>query len=117
MDLNIILETYSCDCFAGSPPLVIARGGFSGILPDSSDGAYNLAVITSVPDVILWCDVQLTKDEVGICLPDINLENSTYISIFFPNKTTSYLVNGVPTRGYFSVDYTFKDLSTVICKL
>ncbi|CAK8538880.1 unnamed protein product [Lathyrus sativus] len=98
----------------GSPPLVIAHGGFSGIYPDSSYAAYLLAVQTSVPDVAIWCDVQLTKDEVGLCLPDINLQNSTYISSFFQNKTVSYLVNGESVAGYFSVDYTFKELADVI---
>ncbi|KAK7299978.1 hypothetical protein RJT34_10809 [Clitoria ternatea] len=98
----------------GSPPLVIARGGFSGMFSDSSLGAYNLAVITSGPDVFNWCDVQLTKDGVGICLPHMDLHNSTNIADVFQNKTTSYSVNGVPTSGYFSVDYTLKDLSNVI---
>ncbi|CAL0307369.1 unnamed protein product [Lupinus luteus] len=98
---------------SGSQPLVIARGGFSGIFPDSSDYAYNLAIIKSLPDVILWCDVQLTKDGAGICFPDIKLDNATDISYIFQNKTTTYLVNGVPTTGYFSVDYTLKDLSNV----
>jgi glycerophosphoryl diester phosphodiesterase len=96
--------------------LVIAHGGFSGIFPGSSDAAYILAVQTSVEGVAIWCDVQLTKDGVGVCLPSINLENSTYISGVYPNKTTNYLVNGVPTSGYFSVDYTLKDLSFVACK-
>ncbi|XP_027333115.1 glycerophosphodiester phosphodiesterase GDPDL3-like [Abrus precatorius] len=97
----------------GGPPLVVARGGFSGIFPDSSDGAYNLAVITCGPDVFLWCDVQLTKDGVGICLPNMNLANATTFGVNFPNKTSTYLVNGVTMRGYFSVDYTLKDLSNV----
>ncbi|KAG5064752.1 hypothetical protein GLYMA_02G296400v4 [Glycine max] len=99
---------------SGGAPLVVARGGFSGMLPDSSDASYNLAVITSGPDVYIWCDVQLTKDGLGICQPDINLANSTYIASAYPNKTTSYLVNGVPTRGYFPLDYTLKDLSSVV---
>ncbi|KAI5432902.1 hypothetical protein KIW84_020279, partial [Lathyrus oleraceus] len=97
----------------GSPPLVIAHGGFSGIFPDSSYTAYALALQTSVPDVAIWCDVQLTKDEVGVCLPDVNLDRSTVISSVFPNKSRSYLVNGVQTTGYFSVDYTFEDLYNV----
>lgn len=109
-------ETYSYNSYAGSPPFVVARGGFSGIFPDSSEAAYKLALLTSVSDVILWCDVQLTKDAVGICLPDIKLENATDIADIFQNKSTSYLVNGAPIRGYFSVDYTMKDLSSVICK-
>ncbi|CAL0317448.1 unnamed protein product [Lupinus luteus] len=98
---------------SGSPPLVIARGGFSGLFPDSSKSAYNFAIGTSVQDVTLWCDVQLTKDGAGICLPDIKLENATDIAVIFQNKSTNYLVNGIPTNGYFSVDYTLKDLSTV----
>lgn len=102
--------------FAGSPPLVISHGGFSGIFPDSSDSAYILAAATSTPNAALWCDVQLTKDAVGICLPNLNLLNSTNIFGVFPNKTTSYLVNGESTTGYFSVDYSFEDLSTVAGK-
>lgn len=102
---------------AGSSPLVVARGGFSGLFPDSSLAAYNLALITSVSNIASWCDVQLTKDAAGICLPDIKLDNATAIASIFQNKSTNYLVNGVPTRGYFSVDYMLKDLSQVFCKL
>ncbi|KAI9108536.1 hypothetical protein K1719_020420 [Acacia pycnantha] len=98
---------------SGDPPLVIARGGFSGLFPDSSLGAYNLALITSLPKVISWCDVQLTKDSAGICVPDVKLDNATDIALVYQNKSTTYLVNGVPDRGYFSVDYTTKDISQV----
>ncbi|KAK4275377.1 hypothetical protein QN277_018469 [Acacia crassicarpa] len=99
---------------SGSPPLVIARGGFSGLFPDSSVDAYKFALATSIPNVVLWCDVQLTKDGAGICLPDIKLDNATNIAQVFPNKDRNYTINGVPTRGYFSVDYTLKNLSNVV---
>jgi glycerophosphoryl diester phosphodiesterase len=66
--------------------------------------------------VILWCDVQLTKDGTGICVPDVKLENSTDISVVFKNRNKAYLVNGAPTEGYFSVDFTLKELSNVVCK-
>ncbi|KAK4753046.1 hypothetical protein SAY87_021844 [Trapa incisa] len=97
---------------SGEKPLVIARGGFSGMFPDSSSFAYNMALITSVSDVVVWCDVQLTKDGVGICAPFLTLENFTNIAVVFQNQTT-YLVNGVSMKGYFSIDFTFKDLSNV----
>ncbi|XP_061360949.1 glycerophosphodiester phosphodiesterase GDPDL3-like [Gastrolobium bilobum] len=98
----------------GKPPLVIAHGGFSGIFPDSSSDAFNLAKITGSKDLILWCDVQLTKDGAGICLPDIKLENCTDIAEgIYGNNSKSYSVNGVTTRGYISVDYTLKELSNV----
>lgn len=60
--------------------------------------------------------MQLTKDSAGLCLPDVRLDNATNIALLLQNKSTNYLVNGVPTSGYFSVDYTLKDLAQVACK-
>ncbi|CAO2833638.1 unnamed protein product [Amaranthus hypochondriacus] len=97
----------------GSPPLVIARGGFSGLFPDSSANAFQFATSVSVPDVVIWCDLQLTKDGVGICFPNLNLQNSSVIDKVFPNASKSYLVNGVTTTGYFPIDFTFQELSNV----
>lgn len=97
--------------------MVIARGGFSGLFPDSSSAAYSLALMTSLSNVVLWCDVQLSKDGAGICFPDMKLENASDISIVFKNRNNVYLVNGVSTPGWFSVDFTLTDLETVACKL
>uniref|UniRef100_J3LEB4 glycerophosphodiester phosphodiesterase n=1 Tax=Oryza brachyantha TaxID=4533 RepID=J3LEB4_ORYBR len=90
---------------SGGPPLVIAKGGFSGLFPDSSDFAYG-----SAPGAALWCDVQLTKDGAGICLPDINMNNCTGISSFDPKGIKTYNVNGVPVKGWFPMDYKSADL-------
>lgn len=97
----------------GDPPLVVARGGFSGLFPDSSYNAFTLALITSVPDVILWCDVQLTKDSAGICFPFLNLQNSSTIASAFDKGENTYNVNGVPVKGWFPVDFTLADLGKV----
>ncbi|KAK4804341.1 hypothetical protein SAY86_004158 [Trapa natans] len=87
------------------------------MFPDSSSFAYSLALLTSVSDVVVWCDVQLTKDGDGICGPFLTLENFTNIADVFQNQGTSYLVNGVSMKGYFSIDFTLNDLSNVSCKL
>ncbi|KAL6315116.1 hypothetical protein AAG906_035324 [Vitis piasezkii] len=105
--------TSSWQTLNGNAPLVIARGGFSGLFPDSSSAAYSLALMTSLSNVVLWCDVQLTKDGSGICFPDMKLENASDISFVFKNKNNVYLVNGVSTPGWFSVDFTLADLATV----
>ncbi|KAL2466946.1 Glycerophosphodiester phosphodiesterase GDPDL3 [Abeliophyllum distichum] len=86
-------KTSKWQTLKGDSPLVIARGGFSGIFPDSGSYAYQLAVQLSLPDVVVWCDVQLTKDGVGICFPDLRLEN-----------------------GLFSVDFSLNDLEPVNLK-
>nr|CAN61355.1 hypothetical protein VITISV_027762 [Vitis vinifera] len=105
--------TSSWQTLNGNAPLVIARGGFSGLFPDSSSAAYSLALMTSLSNVVLWCDVQLSKDGAGICFPDMKLENASDISIVFKNRNNVYLVNGVSTPGWFSVDFTLTDLETV----
>lgn len=88
----------------------------SGVFPDSSEYAYSIAMQTSVPDVVLWCDVQLTKDGYGICLPDVKLDNCTVIGSVYANQTKTYAINGDSVSGMFSVDYTLAQLSKVPCE-
>ncbi|AEE34580.1 Glycerophosphodiester phosphodiesterase GDPDL1 [Arabidopsis thaliana] len=95
-------------------PLVIARGGFSGLYPDSSIAAYQLATLTSVADVVLWCDLQLTKDGLGICFPDLNLANASTIDRVYPNREKSYSVNGVTTKGWFPNDFSLTELQNFL---
>ncbi|CAN8268935.1 unnamed protein product [Cochlearia groenlandica] len=92
----------SWQTLSGNPPVVIARGGFSGLLPDSSKNAYGLVNLTTSPDVMLWCDLQLTKDGVGICFPNLNLDNGSSVMDRYPNK-----------KERFSVDFTWKELTNV----
>ncbi|KAM3302564.1 glycerophosphodiester phosphodiesterase GDPDL4 [Capsicum chacoense] len=101
---------------SGDAPKVIARGGFSGLLPDSSYNAYALAQTISLADWVAWCDVQLTKDGVGICFPDIKLDNASDIDVLFKNRHSNYSVNGVTQTGWFSIDFNFKDLALVSLK-
>lgn len=98
---------------SGAAPVVVAKGGFSGLFPDSSDNAYKFTKVTSSSDAVSWCDVQLTKNGIGLCLPDIKLDNCTNISQYFPDGKKSYIVNGVSTSGWFSVDYDDFSLSNI----
>ncbi|KAL6845779.1 hypothetical protein ACP4OV_024354 [Aristida adscensionis] len=98
---------------SGDAPAVIAKGGFSGLFPDSSEYAYRFALIASSPDTILYCDVRLTKDGLGVCLPDIKMDNCTNIPEFYAQGKKSYVVNGVPMTGWFSVDYNGTELGQV----
>ncbi|KAL1821457.1 hypothetical protein DCAR_0417869 [Daucus carota subsp. sativus] len=97
----------------GDAPLVIANGGFSGLFPHSSSIAYAFALQTGLPNTILWCDVQLTSDGYGVCLPDLLLNNGSDTGDQFPNKKKTYLINGNRTTGWFSVDFTLSELSKV----
>ncbi|KAK3154500.1 hypothetical protein QOZ80_2BG0191300 [Eleusine coracana subsp. coracana] len=101
---------------SGKAPAIIATGGFSGLFPDSSDLAYQFVPFASSPDTGLYCNVWLTKDGVGICLPNIRMENCTIIQDVFPKGKKTYNVNGVSTTGWFSVDVGSTDLEKVFLK-
>lgn len=101
---------------SGKAPAIVAKGGFSGLFPDSSGLAYQFVPYASSPDTALLCDVWLTKDGAGICLPNINMDNCTIISTVFPQGKKTYNVNGVSMEGWFSVDYTTNDLQNVTLK-
>ncbi len=93
---------------AGAAPLIIANGGTSGLYPDQTAFAYQDALNTSSQPLALLCDLQLTKDNLGICRTGLNLTTSTFSYKY--NVSSTYVVNGVPTHGYFSVDYMQADL-------
>ncbi|KAL0877402.1 hypothetical protein Bca101_027107 [Brassica carinata] len=99
---------------SGDAPLVISRGGFSGLFPDSSLPSYDLAKQTSLAGAVLWCDVQLTKDGHGICFPDLKLNNASDIEYAYPNRQKSYQVNQVTTQGWFTIDFALRDLKNVV---
>ncbi|XP_034699612.1 glycerophosphodiester phosphodiesterase GDPDL7-like [Vitis riparia] len=94
----------------GDEPVVIARGGFSGLFPESSQFAHQIALSTSLSNVILYCNLQLTKDSVGICQTDIRLDNSTNIAAVFPKSQKTYTINGENVQGWFALDYTSDQL-------
>ncbi|TQD82884.1 hypothetical protein C1H46_031548 [Malus baccata] len=94
----------------GQQPLVIARGGLSGLFPEGSIPASDMAKTLSLPGSAFFCNLQLSKDNVGICLSNILLDNTTTISMFFPKGQNTYNVNGKDIRGWFALDFTADEL-------
>ncbi|VVB16408.1 unnamed protein product [Arabis nemorensis] len=90
---------------SGQQPAVVARGGFSGVFPESSAPANDMAISTSSPGLTMLCNLQMTKDGVGICLSDIRLDNATTIPTVFPKDQKTYKVNGQDLKGWFVLDY------------
>ncbi|PIA45741.1 hypothetical protein AQUCO_01600175v1 [Aquilegia coerulea] len=95
---------------SGDKPEVVARGGYSGLFPDSSGFAYDFLKETTLPDTVYYCDLQLSKDGVGFCLHDVTLQNSTNIETIFPKDKKIYDVNGKKVEGWFIIDYTAEGL-------
>ncbi|KAG2579787.1 hypothetical protein PVAP13_6NG348900 [Panicum virgatum] len=98
---------------SGDSPRVVAKGGFSGVFPDSSSNAYSFALMLSAPNTTLWCDVQLTKDGVGVCLRDIDMQNCTSVAQRYPTRKRTYVIDGVRKTGWFALDFTMAELQSV----
>ncbi|XP_042048320.1 glycerophosphodiester phosphodiesterase GDPDL6-like [Salvia splendens] len=89
----------------GGQPEVVALGGYSGFFPSSSMSAYDFAHDISMPGTIQYCNVHFSKDNVGFCIAQINLMNTTSIEEYDPKGVKEYNVYGQQVRGYFGVDY------------
>ncbi|MED6113856.1 hypothetical protein PIB30_074739 [Stylosanthes scabra] len=90
---------------SGNEPLVVSRGGFSGLFPEGTPNALAFA-----KDTTILCNLQLTKDGGAFCVTGTTLDRSTSIDVFDPNRTQTYNINGKNVEGYFAVDYTTKDI-------
>ncbi|KAF2573981.1 hypothetical protein F2Q70_00005395 [Brassica cretica] len=91
---------------SGQEPGVVARGGISGLFPESCALANDLAISSSSPGLTILCNLQMTNDGAGICLPDIRLDNATTIPTLFPKGQKTYKVNGQDLKGWFALDYS-----------
>lgn len=97
----------------GKPPLVIARGGFSGLFPESSTSAYQFAMSVGLLDVVLYCDLQLSSDGKGFCRSGLRLDKSTLIDEIYPKRDSTYKLNTEDIHGWFAVDFTADELLNV----
>lgn len=93
-------DDFSSICI-GNEPLVIARGGFTGLFPEGSPEAIGISKDIS----IFLCNLQWTKDSGAFCVTGIKLDNATNIAMFDPKEKT-YNINGKDVQGHFAVDYT-----------
>ncbi|CAM8942496.1 unnamed protein product [Rhodiola kirilowii] len=94
----------------GSEPLVIARGGYSGVFPEASQYANEFASGNSLALSALYCNLQLTKDGIGFCLSGLRLENATTIAQVFPQGKKTYDVYGQSVTGWFAMDFTSDEI-------
>lgn len=95
---------------AGDRPLVIARGGFSGLFPESCQYANLVGVQQSLSGSALFCNLQQSKDGVGFCHTDIRLDNITNIATIYPKSQKTYKVNGQDLTGWYPMDFTSEQL-------
>ncbi|MBC7897173.1 MAG: glycerophosphodiester phosphodiesterase, partial [Cytophagaceae bacterium] len=96
---------------ATSRPIVIAHRGASGLLPEHTLEAYDLA-ITQGADFI-EPDLVSTKDGVLVARHENEISGTTDAAMRFPDRKRSVVVDGDTVTGWFVEDLTLAELKTV----
>nr|GMC52597.1 glycerophosphodiester phosphodiesterase GDPD6 [Ipomoea batatas] len=94
-------------------PYNIAHRGSNGEIPEETAAAYMRAIEEGAD--FIETDILATKDGVLICHHDVNLDDTTDIAKHkeFADRKRTYEVQGVNMTGYFTVDFTLKELQTL----
>lgn len=112
--LMVLADPGAAQTPAGSTPLVIAHRGASGYRPEHTLASYELAIDLGAdcvePDLVMTKDGQLvTRHE-----PEIGA--TTDAAARFPDRRATRDVDGTPTDGWFTDDFTLAELKTLRAK-
>ena len=92
-------------------PLVIAHRGASGLLPEHTLEAYDLAISQGADFV--EPDVVITRDGVLVTRHENEIAGTTDVAARFPERRRTAVVDGQSISGWFAEDFTLAELRTL----
>ncbi|XP_058193079.1 glycerophosphodiester phosphodiesterase GDPD6-like [Rhododendron vialii] len=97
-------------------PFNIAHRGSNGEIPEETAAAYMRAIEEGAD--FIETDILASKDGALICFHDETLDATTDVAEHkeFANRKRTYDVQGVNKTGFFTVDFTLKELKTLRVK-
>ncbi|MER5824356.1 glycerophosphodiester phosphodiesterase [Streptomyces mirabilis] len=95
-------------------PTVIGHRGASGYRPEHTFGSYQLALDLGA-DVVEAGDLVPTKDGHLVCRHEPEIGGTTDVSAHpeFADRKTTKTLDGIPTTGWFTEDFTLAELKTL----
>ncbi|QIY94760.1 glycerophosphodiester phosphodiesterase [Streptomyces sp. S1D4-11] len=95
-------------------PTVIGHRGASGYRPEHTFGSYQLALDMGA-DVVEAGDLVPTKDGHLVCRHEPEIGGTTDVSAHpeFADRKTTKTLDGIPTTGWFTEDFTLAELKTL----
>ncbi|WP_181807804.1 glycerophosphodiester phosphodiesterase [Streptomyces shenzhenensis] len=95
-------------------PTIIGHRGSSGYRPEHTFGSYNLALDLGA-DVVEAGDLVPTKDGHLVCRHEPEIGGTTDVADHkeFADRRTTKTLDGVPTTGWFTEDFTLAELKTL----
>ncbi|MFE1194460.1 glycerophosphodiester phosphodiesterase [Streptomyces olivaceoviridis] len=95
-------------------PTIIGHRGASGYRPEHTFGSYELALDLGA-DVVEAGDLVPTKDGHLVCRHEPEIGGTTDVASHpeFADRRTTKVLDGVPTTGWFTEDFTLAELKTL----
>lgn len=95
-------------------PTIIGHRGTAGYRPEHTFGSYDLALDLGA-DVVEAGDLVPTKDGHLVCRHEPEIGGTTDVSAHpeFADRKTTKVLDGVPTTGWFTEDFTLAELKTL----
>ena len=99
-----------------SPPIVIAHRGASGLRPEHTLAAYELAIEQGAD--FIEPDLVPTKDDVLVARHENNISDTTDVANHpeFADRRTTRTIDGKKITGWFTEDFTLAELKTLRAK-
>lgn len=99
-----------------SPPIVIAHRGASGLRPEHTIAAYDLAIEQGAD--VIEPDLVPTKDDVLVARHENDISDTTDVADHpeFAGRRTTKRIDGKTTTGWFTEDFTLAELKTLRAK-
>ncbi|MEU1408748.1 glycerophosphodiester phosphodiesterase [Streptomyces sp. NPDC005728] len=95
-------------------PTIIGHRGASGYRPEHTFGSYNLALDLGA-DIVEAGDLVPTRDGHLVCRHEPEIGGTTNVADHpeFAGRKTTKVLDGVPTTGWFTEDFTLAELKTL----
>jgi glycerophosphoryl diester phosphodiesterase len=105
-----------CFALAAQAQLVIAHRGASGSLPEHTLAAYRMAIEQGAD--YIEADLVMTKDGVLVARHENEISATTDVAARseFAARRTTRTIDGKPVNGWFTEDFTLREIKTLRAK-
>lgn len=112
----VTLTTVPANALPSEDPIVIGHRGASGYRPEHTLASYKLAIKQGA--AFIEPDLVSTKDGVLVARHENEISGTTDVSehLEFADRKTTKLIDGVSTTGWFTEDFTYRELKTLNAK-
>lgn len=111
---SCVVLAISLPVFLNAKPLVLGHRGACGYRPEHTLASYQLAIYMGAD--YIEPDLVSTKDGVLIARHENEISETTDVAVKFPDRKTTKTIDGKAITGWFTEDFTLKEIKTLRAK-